>query len=281
MADAALPPLADPDALVRAMAKAHRRLAEDLQKRAVDPRVEPSLREAHAGDKAQGRTGETYESYRDAFCDQVWLQDGLAASSLASYRRDLASWSQWLDRRGTSLLSAQRSDVEAFLADQFKAKAKTSSIARRLSSLRRFYALHLSQGTLHADPTLRALASEGLVDVTPRHGASVTTLSQSAAREMVEVRATLEGLNARLAVRHATPELLAETKTVLDEGNAAAAAGRSDDLIELNARFHDLLAQAGANTILGEMMRSLRDRTNSLFINLSAAEVKLPVERFD
>src|SRR6185295_15178103 len=94
----------------------------------------------------------------DAFCDQVWLQDGLAASSLASYRRDLASWSQWLDRSGTALLCAQRSDVEAFLADQFKAKAKASSIARRLSSLRRFYALHLSQGTLRADPTLRVRA---------------------------------------------------------------------------------------------------------------------------
>ena len=32
----------------------------------------------------------------DAFCDQVWLQDGLAASSLASYRRDLMQWAEWL-----------------------------------------------------------------------------------------------------------------------------------------------------------------------------------------
>jgi SAM-dependent methyltransferase len=71
MSGAALPPLANPDALVRAMGKAHRRLTEDLQKRAADPRVEPSLREAHAGDRAQGRTGEPWETYRDAFCDQV------------------------------------------------------------------------------------------------------------------------------------------------------------------------------------------------------------------
>lgn len=64
MADA-LPPLADPEALVRAMAKAHRRLAEDLRGRAADPRVEPSLREAHAGDRAQSRTGEAFETYRE------------------------------------------------------------------------------------------------------------------------------------------------------------------------------------------------------------------------
>ena len=94
----------------------------------------------------------------DVFCDQVWLQDGLAASSLSSYRRDLTAWAGWLDRRGSSLLAAQRTDVEAFLADQFRSKAKATSIARRLSSLRRFYALQLLQGTLHADPTLRVRA---------------------------------------------------------------------------------------------------------------------------
>jgi integrase/recombinase XerD len=94
----------------------------------------------------------------DIFCDQVWLQDGLAPSSLSSYRRDLIAWAAWLDRRGSSLLAAQRTDVEAFLADQFRAKAKATSIARRLSSLRRFYALQLLQGTLRADPTLRVRA---------------------------------------------------------------------------------------------------------------------------
>jgi len=94
----------------------------------------------------------------DAFCDQVWLQDGLAASSLASYRRDLLKWAAWLERRGRTLLAAQRADVDAFLADQFRAKAKATSVARRLSALRRFYALQLQQGTLVGDPTLRARA---------------------------------------------------------------------------------------------------------------------------
>jgi integrase/recombinase XerD len=94
----------------------------------------------------------------DAFCDQVWLQDGLAPSSLSSYRRDLKQWAGWLDRRGRTLLQAQRTDVEAFLADQFRAKAKATSVARRLSSVRRFYALQLQQGALRADPTLRVQA---------------------------------------------------------------------------------------------------------------------------
>jgi integrase/recombinase XerD len=92
----------------------------------------------------------------DAFCDQVWLQDGLAASSLASYRRDLATWSAWLERHAhKNLLAAERTDVEAFLAAQFQKKAKIASINRRLSTLRRFYRLHAAQATIGADPTLR------------------------------------------------------------------------------------------------------------------------------
>lgn len=92
----------------------------------------------------------------DAFCDQLWLRDGLAAASLASYRRDLAAWSAWLGSR--DLLTADRADVEAWLADQFRAKAKATSVARRLSALRRFYRLQLDQGTIRDDPTVRVRA---------------------------------------------------------------------------------------------------------------------------
>jgi integrase/recombinase XerD len=94
----------------------------------------------------------------DTFCDQVWLQDGLAPTSLASYRRDLTQWAAWLEARGGTLLAAERMDVEAWLAHQFRTKAKTTSIARRLSSLRRFYALQVQLATLRADPTARVRA---------------------------------------------------------------------------------------------------------------------------
>src|SRR5947208_7827787 len=95
----------------------------------------------------------------DAFCDQVWLQDGLAATSLTSYRRDLTLWSAWLERNAhKTLLAAERGDVEAFLAAQFHAHAKATSIGRRLSSLRRFYRMQAMLGALKTDPTLRVRA---------------------------------------------------------------------------------------------------------------------------
>jgi integrase/recombinase XerD len=91
----------------------------------------------------------------DAFCDQLWLRDGLAASSLASYRRDLDAFDAWLRARGCDLLAATRADCEAWLAAQFEARARATSVARRLSALRRFYRLQLEQGAIATDPTLR------------------------------------------------------------------------------------------------------------------------------
>ncbi len=111
---------------------------------------------------------QTSSALIDAFCDQVWLQDGLAASSLASYRRDLVAWARWLENEGPkpgkSLLAAKRGDIEAFLAAQFKTRAKSSSINRRLSSLRRFYRLQVLLGALKDDPTSRVQAPK-----LPRH----------------------------------------------------------------------------------------------------------------
>ena len=94
----------------------------------------------------------------DAFCDQLWLQDGLAPTSLASYRQDLVRWNAWLGKHARTLLSARREDVERFLADEFGARSKATSIARRLSALRRFYALQVQQDKIDADPTVRVRA---------------------------------------------------------------------------------------------------------------------------
>ena len=112
---------------------------------------------------------------------------------------------------------------------------------------------------------LCALAAEGLVDVQPRRGATVAAVSPGVARDLVEVRATLEGLNARLAARHHDSAIAAELRTVLESGNQAAGSGDVDDLVRLNSAFHDKLAQAGGNTILWDIMRTLRERTSLVF----------------
>jgi DNA-binding GntR family transcriptional regulator len=81
----------------------------------------------------------------------------------------------------------------------------------------------------------------------------------------VEARAMLEGLNARLAARHRAPAIIAELREVLAEGNLAAQSGNVPDLVRLNGEFHDKLAEAGRNSILWDIMRTLRERTSLVF----------------
>jgi DNA-binding GntR family transcriptional regulator len=116
---------------------------------------------------------------------------------------------------------------------------------------------------------IRALAAEGLVEVQPRRGATVAGVDVAEAREMIEVRAHLEGMNARLAARRRDPPMIAALRETLAEGRAAAAEGEVAALVRLNGRFHDLLAAAGRNRFLADLMRSLRERTDLVFRPLS------------
>ena len=49
----------------------------------------------------------------DAFCDALWLEDGLSRNTIASYRGDLEQLARFLD--GKSLLRAGEENLFAFL----------------------------------------------------------------------------------------------------------------------------------------------------------------------
>jgi integrase/recombinase XerD len=92
----------------------------------------------------------------DAFCDALWLEDGLARNTLDSYRRDLQQFAGWLEQNGgTDLLAADQALIQDYLAHKFRTKARASTAARLLSTLKRFYRHALRQNTIKADPTLR------------------------------------------------------------------------------------------------------------------------------
>ena len=112
---------------------------------------------------------------------------------------------------------------------------------------------------------IRVLTSEGLIEVTARRGASVIVMTEQEARETIEVRAVLEGHNARLAARRQDTRTLKRIEQVLDKGTAAVSARRFEQLTELNQQFHQELSAAGQNTVLGEVLRKLRERTAVLF----------------
>ena len=85
----------------------------------------------------------------DAFCDALWLEDGLARNTIASYRADLEQLARFLKK---DLVQVVEADLFAFLATR---KGKASSAARRVSTLKRFYQYCVRERHLAADPTLK------------------------------------------------------------------------------------------------------------------------------
>jgi integrase/recombinase XerD len=91
----------------------------------------------------------------DAFCDALWLEDGLSRNTLESYRRDLTQFAAWLTaERKAGLRAATHGDLQAYLGYRHVRKSRASSAARLLSTLKRFYRYELREGTIKADPTL-------------------------------------------------------------------------------------------------------------------------------
>jgi integrase/recombinase XerD len=90
----------------------------------------------------------------DAFCDAVWLEDGLSRNTLSAYRRDLALYAAWLAPRGHSLFSAAEAEINAYLAARHQS-SRASTSNRRLTVLRRFYRLAVRNQQVADDPTRR------------------------------------------------------------------------------------------------------------------------------
>jgi len=121
---------------------------------------------------------------------------------------------------------------------------------------------------------LRALAAEGLVTIEPRRGASVSVLSEESAYDMVEVRAALEGLNAKLAAQRRDDNAIVKLQTILEDGVAAAEREDMESCRRLNRKFHETLATVTGNAVLMDIMNSLRDRTALVFAPSNTKRVK-------
>ncbi len=91
----------------------------------------------------------------DRFLDRLWGERGLSKNTLAAYRTDLLALARWLGARGTALPDAARDQLTAFLAWRLEQGARPRSVARQLSSMRRYFRHLVHEGRMDGDPTAR------------------------------------------------------------------------------------------------------------------------------
>jgi len=92
-----------------------------------------------------------------SFLNHLQIERGLAANSIAAYRRDLAKFNIFLD--GSALHEVTPELINAFESTLREAKLSVASINRIDSTLRSFFK-HLQQEYGYADPTLEIAPSK-------------------------------------------------------------------------------------------------------------------------
>lgn len=104
---------------------------------------------------------------------------------------------------------------------------------------------------------LRSLESEGLVEITPRRGAVVVSLTKRDFLEAYQVRESLEALGVRLAVPRLSEADMDALDAQLDAMARHAQAGDLDAFFGVNAAFHEAFMDASENRKLIEVYRRL------------------------
>lgn len=104
------------------------------------------------------------------------------------------------------------------------------------------------------------LEMSGLIEIRPRRGAIVKSLTPQQLYEMFEVMAELESMCARLASRRMSePEVVALRKAH-DACEEARTAGDPDKYYQLNKIFHESIYKGSHNTFLTEQAMNLHRR---------------------
>ena len=132
-----------------------------------------------------------FEIASTSFLNHLQIERGLAANSIAAYRRDLNKFALFLNDK--SLSEVDPETVSAFEASLREAQLSVASINRVDSTLRSFFK-HLQQEYGFADPTLEIAASKSsrrlpkaltivqivsMIDASFREGQPVTTRDQA------------------------------------------------------------------------------------------------------
>jgi len=89
----------------------------------------------------------------EAFLEMMSAERGAAGNTLASYERDLEDLHAFLAPKGKSPLSAESTDLSAYLHHLGRQGFAASSQARRLSAMRQFYKFLYAEGLRGDDPT--------------------------------------------------------------------------------------------------------------------------------
>ncbi|MFK5984332.1 MAG: site-specific tyrosine recombinase XerD [Pseudomonadota bacterium] len=90
----------------------------------------------------------------DKFINSLWLENGLSQNTLDAYKRDLQSYAKWAaSGHGSDFIHCNRDQLYRFLTLRINQQIKPRSIARWLSSVRRFFCYLQRENLIYENPS--------------------------------------------------------------------------------------------------------------------------------
>ncbi|HEX8967574.1 MAG TPA: GntR family transcriptional regulator [Chloroflexota bacterium] len=114
---------------------------------------------------------------------------------------------------------------------------------------------------------IRTLEREGLLTSLPNRGTFVTRVSLEDAIAIQDIRAQLEGLAARLAVRHLTPADFKRLRELVKRMRDAGRRGAADELVALDLEFHEMVNTRSNHRLLLEVLASVGVYTRGFVVH--------------
>lgn len=87
-----------------------------------------------------------------SFLDSLYIEKGLSKNTVSSYKNDISSFSSWCDKEHLDRLKITDLNLNNYISNLFSTGLKSSSINRKISSIKHFYLFLLKKKVIKNSP---------------------------------------------------------------------------------------------------------------------------------
>lgn len=87
-----------------------------------------------------------------SFLDSLYIEKGLSKNTVSSYKNDISSFSSWCDKEHLDRLKITNLNLNNYISNLFSIGLKSSSINRKISSIKHFYLFLLKKKVIKNSP---------------------------------------------------------------------------------------------------------------------------------
>ena len=89
----------------------------------------------------------------ESFLDSLYIEKGLSQNTVQSYKNDISSFAAWVEKYpDTSLAKTTKSNINQYIAHLFKSGLKSSSVNRKISTIKSFFIFLLKKKHILLSP---------------------------------------------------------------------------------------------------------------------------------